>query len=147
MINNVSTNIVICKGLPASGKSTWSKQYCKENKDAIRVNRDDIRSMFSQSYSKELEKIVMESELLMVLEILKSNRVVVIDDTNLHDYFLNKLLAMLDEYKISYNYVIQDFTNIPVEECIKRDSLRDCPVGKDVIINMYNKYLNKNETN
>ena len=33
--------IIICQGLPASGKSTWSKQYCKDNLDLGEVNIED----------------------------------------------------------------------------------------------------------
>ena len=39
--------IILCRGIQGSGKTTWAKQYCKEHPNTIRVNRDDIRQMFS----------------------------------------------------------------------------------------------------
>lgn len=33
---------------------------------------------------------------------------------------------------------------VPVEECIERDSKREKPVGKAVILNMYQKYILSN---
>ena len=40
--------VILCRGIQGSGKTTWAKQYCKEHPNTIRVNRDDIRQMFSQ---------------------------------------------------------------------------------------------------
>lgn len=39
--------LILCRGIQGSGKTTWAKQYCKEHPNTIRVNRDDIRQMFS----------------------------------------------------------------------------------------------------
>lgn len=37
--------VIILYGPPASGKSTWAKEFIKEKTQWIRVNRDDIRLM------------------------------------------------------------------------------------------------------
>jgi len=37
--------VIILKGLPASGKTTFARDLTEGNTDYIRVNRDDIRSM------------------------------------------------------------------------------------------------------
>jgi tRNA uridine 5-carbamoylmethylation protein Kti12 len=42
-----------------------------------------------------------------------------------------------------YDIITKDFTNVPLEECIERDSKRSSPIGKDVIIKIYNKYIKK----
>ena len=36
---------IICIGVPASGKSTWSKEYIHKNPKFVRINRDDFRFM------------------------------------------------------------------------------------------------------
>ena len=38
--------IILCQGLPASGKSTWAIQHCIDNPEFIRVNKDTIRGFF-----------------------------------------------------------------------------------------------------
>lgn len=46
------------------------------------------------------------------------------------------------KYKIEF----KDFF-IPLEECIKRDSLRENPIGEEIIRNTYNKYKHILENN
>ena len=50
--------IILLKGLPASGKSTWSKDFIKENPDYIRINKDDLREFFNNpTFSKQTESL------------------------------------------------------------------------------------------
>lgn len=38
--------LIICRGIQGSGKSTWAKQWCHEDPEhRIRFNNDDIRNM------------------------------------------------------------------------------------------------------
>ena len=37
--------ITILIGIPASGKSTYAKDYIRNNADTVRVKRDDLRVM------------------------------------------------------------------------------------------------------
>ena len=37
--------IIITRGIPGSGKTTWAKDVVKENSNYIRINRDDLRIM------------------------------------------------------------------------------------------------------
>ena len=42
--------LIITKGLPASGKSTWARQKVKESNGTLkRINKDDIRAMVEDS--------------------------------------------------------------------------------------------------
>ena len=45
-----------------------------------------------------------------------------------------------------YEIEFKDFF-IPLEECIKRDSLRENPIGEEIIRNTYNKYKHILENN
>ena len=41
--------IILTRGIPASGKSTWAKQeVLKDPEHSIRINRDDLRNMSGQ---------------------------------------------------------------------------------------------------
>lgn len=38
--------IILCKGLPASGKSTWTRELIDKNPEKYkRINKDDLRAM------------------------------------------------------------------------------------------------------
>lgn len=51
--------VIICRGIPASGKSTWAKQFIKENKNWIRIGRDDFRHMLnSYAWDYKVEEVI-----------------------------------------------------------------------------------------
>lgn len=135
----MSQEIIFCMGLPASGKSKFAKQYCLDNTDFERINKDDIRTaMGNPSFSNSVEKNVLSMERLEGSIILDSGKSLIIDDTNLapkHWEYWQKIAIDRDIH------IEKKFFDVSVEECIQRDSLREKPVGKKVIINMFNQYL------
>ena len=137
--------IILCRGIQGSGKTTWAKQYCKEHPNTIRVNRDDIRQMFSQKWSKELEQLVIDTELRAIDNALYEEMDVVVDDvSNLNRYTVDKIWNIVEKYQhmrsiSDYGIIYQDlFTSL--EECIERDSKRPNPIGEEVIRKTYEKY-------
>lgn len=131
--------IIFLRGLPASGKSTWAKQYCLENPNFIRINKDDLRILLgNQPFSYEFENVVLNIQRYIGTSILKFGKSIIVDDTNFspkhHDFWKN----FADNE--GFEFVLKTF-DTPVEECIDRDSKRPESVGKGVILNMYEKYL------
>ena len=51
----------------------------------------------------------------------------------------NKVLKSKNQYKIEF----KDFTNVPLNICIERDSKRENPLGEKVIRDIFNKYQTK----
>lgn len=135
--------LIMIKGLPASGKSTWAKEEVAKNPTkTTRVNKDDLRAMMHGSHwSKNNEQDIIAARNDIIVEALQKDRTVIVDDTNLdpvHEKYLRSLAESMD-----IEFEIQDFTDVPLDECLKRDSLRPNPVGAKVIKSMYNKYLKK----
>lgn len=129
------SSIVMLKGLPASGKTTWAKQQT----DKKRINKDDLRGMFDAGkWSKTNEKFVLEARNVLISLAINSGHSVIVDDTNLHpkhEMYLKELATNLGvQFKIR-------FFDTPVNECIFRDLHRPNSVGKRVILDMYNRYL------
>ena len=56
--NNLEILILI--GIPASGKSTWSKEYVRKNPNWVRVSRDDFRDMLksAQVCEPKIEELI-----------------------------------------------------------------------------------------
>lgn len=137
--------IIYCRGIQGSGKTTWAKQYCKEHPNTIRVNRDDIRQMFSQKWSKELEQIVIDTELRTIDNALYEEIDVIVDDvSNLNRYTVDKIWDIVRKYQqmrsiSDYGIIYQDFFT-PLQVCIDRDSKREHPIGEKVIRKTYEKY-------
>lgn len=143
--------IIIIKGLPASGKTTWAREYQKANPNTKRINKDDLRAMMDLEWSHDNEKhTLMCRDELIELSILNGFDVIV-DDTNFapkHEARIRELaLSMAEIYKntdskpLEVEVSIKDFTDVSIETCIKRDKERANCVGADVITDMYTKYL------
>lgn len=133
--------ILFMIGLPASGKTTFSKKFVIDNPVYIRVCRDDLRNMRGQYFLPEQEHLITLMEHSCIQSALKSGYNVVVDATNLKDSYVNaiKKLSLKINKNIKFEY--KDFTDVTLEECIKRDSKRSNPVGKEVIMNFYDKYI------
>lgn len=135
--------VYIYKGLPASGKSTDTKKKLSESPNKYkRINKDDLRAMLDDSYwSSGNEKFILTIRDMMIIEALKNGKHVLIDDTNLNPMHEKHIAEIIKPFDAQIEII--DFTHVPVEECIRRDQLRDgkSHVGKKVIMDMYNKYL------
>ena len=109
--------IIFLKGLPASGKSTWAKQYCMENLFVVRINKDDIREQLGNPpWSKAFENKVLEIQRQRGIDALAQGNSLIVDDTNFADKhkifwqdIAKKLLVGFEE----------KYFDVSVEECIK----------------------------
>ncbi len=136
----IMLKVILTKGLPASGKSTWAKQLLAENPNTYkRINKDDLRAMLDNSkHSQDAEKFVLRVRDALILLALSEGKHVVIDDTNLaqkHETRIKQLVRGKAEV------IIQDFTDVPLETCIYRDRMRQASVGEKVIRQMYKQFL------
>ena len=137
------SKLIICRGLPASGKSTWAKQWVLEDPEhRIRVNQDDIRLMLGKYWVPSREKLVQEIQFDAILKALSRGFDIVIDNTNLNKKVLekfNRLIKTYEDYEIEY----KDFFDTPLSVCIERDKNRDLQVTEKVIRSFYNNYKDK----
>lgn len=137
------SKLIICRGLPASGKSTWAKKWVLEDPEhRIRVNQDDIRLMLGKYWVPSREKLVQEIQFDAILEALSRGFDVVIDNTNLNKKVLDgfdRLIKTFKDYEIEY----KDFFDTPLSVCIERDKNRDLQVTEKVIRGFYNNYKDK----
>lgn len=130
--------LLMLKGLPASGKSTLAKELVEMGWK--RVNKDDLRLLVDNGkWSEKNERMIVDLEHVMIKQLLSQGFRVVVDDTNFHALHEKELAKIAKEYGADFEV---KFFDVPVEECIERDSKRgDKMVGKNVIMKMYNKYL------
>lgn len=132
--------VTIYKGLPASGKSFHAKQLIDNNPGKYkRINKDLLREMLDNStFSKSNEKFILEVRDQLILMGLENGKHILIDDTNLdpkHEQNIRTLVKGIAKV------IIQDFTDVPLDVCLSRDSKRINAVGEKVIRKMYDQYL------
>lgn len=134
--------IIVLQGIPASGKSTWSKEFVKGKEDWVRVCRDDIRSMRGDYWIPSQESFIDKMEQYAIESALKSGYNVVIDATNFNPKTVAKWMELAQINDTDFD--IKRF-DIVLDEAIRRDSLRERPVGAKVIKDFYHKYVSSKE--
>lgn len=132
--------IIMLKGLPASGKSTWAKEKINENSNYIRINKDDIRESITGKWTPKKEKNVISIRNSLIKTGINLGKNVIIDDTNLNPKHEQSLKTLAQELGVEFE-VNDSFLKVPVEECVERDIKRDKSVGYKVIYKMYYDYL------
>lgn len=142
----MSKKVIITKGLPASGKSTWAEQMVKDNPNAYKiVCKDNLREMLDNgNWGKDSEKLVLKIRDSLVIQILQAGKHVIICDTNLDPKHEQRIKQLIKEYNEQHHEQVSveiKFFDVNIEECIKRDLKRAKPVGERVIRDMYEKYL------
>lgn len=138
--------IIMTIGLPASGKSTWAREFIKENKDFVIISKDNFRNevllQHGKKWSRENEDLyVLPHWIKLINDTLKSGKSVISEDTNLAKR--NRLI--LKELSIKHKVELQEksFLDVPIEVCIDRDSKRESSfkVGREKINQMYKTHI------
>ena len=137
--------IIILKGIPASGKSTWSKDFVKNNPDYIRTNKDEIRiELGSKEKPCRNENRVIARRDELIYEALNNGKSVIVDDTNLNPIHEKRIKQIAFEMQQKLGNPIDveiKLFEISLSEAIERDSKREARVGEATIRRMY-KQLN-----
>lgn len=133
--------LIICRGIPASGKTTWAKIWVTAAPNRVRVNRDDLRFQLYGKYHGEPidENVVTSVQHAAISAVLKSGQSVAVDDTNLNTKFLKKLIAI----GVRAGATVEEM-QFPVDtnEALRRNQLRDRKVPDEVIRQMQDRFKN-----
>ena len=115
-MNNL-TLFLLC-GVPASGKTTYSKQLAEEH-NAVRHSYDDMPNARVHDYklSQEVHRQWLEN----IKNDLLNGRSVVADNTSLNVEFRMKFLSELSNIPCKKVLIIMD---TPIDVCISRNSQR-----------------------
>lgn len=134
--------LILCRGIQASGKSTWAKAWVKEDPEhRVRFNNDDIRNMLGDYWVPSREHIVTYMKQAFIKSAMANGYNIVIDNMNLNpkEVAWYQTMVASDESEYIYEIEYKDFF-IPVEECIRRDAMREQPMGAKVIKDTWRRY-------
>ncbi len=138
----MTKKVILTRGLPGSGKSTWCKQEMEAHPGQYkRVNKDSLREMSDFGrYTGGSEKHIIALRNAHILYWLEQGFSVLIDDTGFN---LVHERVIRDLVKGTATVEFKDFTDVSLELCIEHDLKRFNSVGEAVIRKMYNQYLRK----
>ena len=139
------SKILVTRGLPASGKSTFAQAWVAEDPDnRMQVSRDDLRHAFYKTYgklSRPQENMITVAETGVIEAALERDKAVVVDAMHLRPRYVRRWEKLARQKGVEFE--VEEF-EISIEESISRNwgrVLRDeRNVPKPVIEGM-RKYL------
>ena len=135
--------VLILKGLPASGKSTFAKELVDKFPGQYKIiNKDSLRTMLDNGkWSGDNEKFIINLRNKLILDILADGKTPIVDDTNLH----SKHEQVIRELVKGVATVDVEFFDLPLDQCIERDLKRPNSVGEKVIKKMWRQFLQEHQ--
>lgn len=132
--------LILCQGIQGSGKSTFAKKWASEDPEhRVRLNYDDLRNMMGTYWVPSREGMLKEIEIAFLTKAFLKGYDIIIDNMNLNP----KTIAYYEEWATKHLYELEKILfDTPVEECIRRDSMRPNPIGEVVIKRTWNTYRN-----
>jgi predicted kinase len=144
----VSGHLVITRGLPASGKTTWAKAWLARTEeggpDRMRCNRDDLReSWFAGAgvLDHSAEKAITAAQHATVRAWLRVGGHAVVDDMNLRLRYARAWADVAAPEGATFQVV--DF-GLPLAELLQRDAARieagERGVGERVLMDLHARF-------
>lgn len=140
-MNNTAEILV---GVSASGKSTYANDKVRNDKNWIKLDRDDLRFSLTGArdwreyrFDKRVEKLITEIHILAAREAFGKKNIIMAE-TNLTRKNRDFWIEYLSE--LGYNVFIKEFP-IEIEDAIMRDRLRQYSVGDACIRKQYAQWL------
>lgn len=133
-------------GLPASGKTTYATELLRQSNGSMRrINLDDIRAMLDdhgdgRTWTHRHEGTAQAIQEAAVRAAVKDGFDVVVDNTHLTPRMPGRIKAVLAEFD-DLTFMVHDFTDVPLAECLLRDAARPKPVGEEAIRRLHARHV------
>ena len=136
-----SKRLIMCHGLPGSGKSTWAARYVEANPGVVVVNKDVLRTeVAGEDYHRaghdpRVEKRVaqLQCERLEAAFTDPNVLVAVSDDTNLDAKDVKRVWDLAEAHGVPVEH---KYLDVPVSVCKERNHARAAAGGRLVPENM-----------
>jgi predicted kinase len=130
--------LIFCVGLPASGKTSYAKEYVKNHNNTMRLSSDEIRKqLYGDESIQGSHEEVFGLMRRQAKEALLQGINVVWDSTNIN--YKRRMDFIKQLHKIPCEKICVLMAT-PYKECIKNNLSRDRQVPVDVIKRMYKNF-------
>lgn len=129
--------LILCVGIPGSGKTTYAQKYISEHNNIIHLSSDGIREELwgdeaTQGDNNEVFSLMQNR----AIEALNNGQSVVYDSTGMTRKDRSYIISQCPKFVKIEAHIIW----APIETCIKRDANRERTVGKEVIDRMLKRF-------
>lgn len=132
-----SPAVVIVRGLPSCGKTTWAREWVEERPDnRARVSRADIDAMAGGEWSLARASATRDA---VLSTLLKQGVDVVVDDIHLSDTSMLAVMTVARAHRATI--LVYDMTNIALEEVLRRNANKPYPAPEDVIAGYHRTFV------
>ena len=130
--------LVINRGVPGSGKSTFANAWVNARPNRVRSNRDDIRFQgYGVFFGPPIdENVVTRIQHAGIEAALSAGVSVIVDDCNIEAKFVKPIVAIAHKYGAEISVKQHD---VPVNVALERNSNRDRKVPDEVIRKMHSR--------
>jgi predicted kinase len=130
--------LILTRGIPASGKSTFAQAWVQASPGRVRVNRDDIRFQTYGVYhgGNVNEDVITAIEDAMVAAALNAGMSVIVDDTNIAHKYVKRLAGIGHAQGVPVRVMQFD---VDVDTALMRNEFRDRKVPDEVIRDMHKR--------
>ena len=126
--------IILCVGIPGSGKSTWTNKmlknsynnnYCKDyyyivSRDKIRQSLTGCNKVNYWSFnSSQIEEIIIPIELFQLENLLSKGVNIIVDDTNSQIIDFNRIVELANMYNYDIKIKLFEIDILTAKERIK----------------------------
>jgi len=141
--------LLIMRGLPGSGKSTFARHLVAQSTPELtwkRINKDELRIMLDNNrWSAENEHNLNQMVAVMVKFYLRGGFSVISDNMNFDPKHIKAAVKLVnlvneDDKPIKVDIQVVDFAT-PIDVCIERDRLRSNPVTEQTIRDIHTQWI------
>jgi predicted kinase len=157
----MTQRLMLTRGLPASGKSTYADRLLENWKDLVRIERDLLRDQLYgphgriyvkpddwemseddfRSFVAERENTVTKAQEALADVAIKAGKSVIISDLNLRAQYVRTWAKFAAQRGVQFDTI--KFDDVTLDELISRDNSRENAVGESVIRMLWQKFTKK----
>lgn len=118
--------IILTRGAPASGKSTWAKQeISRDPLNWLRINNDDLRATFNGSvFSGDYEKLIRETRNFLIKEGIRRGLNIILDNVNASSRNWDDVVKLAKDANKNIQ-VLEKLFYVELDELLERNAKRE----------------------
>lgn len=146
-MTNKKLGVKLTIGISNCGKSTWAREFIRDNPMYTEINRDDMRIAFfcdgkrseyvNYKFTKDKEQMITDVAETRARRAMRQGQGIIVSDTNLNGKTRAFWKSFAESHNVPYEEVVFD---VPLHVCISRNRKRDITLPERVLFQQYGSF-------